>query len=111
LLYLFASFRSTPKEALILHLALIQRLEMISTKIASNSAYKFIVIPFLLDFWNKIISDNESSFFQYNFLVSKGIPKIILTKILSRPKALFEILCYHLEVEPSESQRSWFENK
>ena len=111
LLYLFASYKTTPKEALQLHLALSQRLEMVSTKIASNAAYKFLVIPFLIDFWKKIINDKRSEYFQYDFLVSNGFSKINTTTILSRPKALFEILCYHLEIEPRETERKWFENK
>lgn len=112
LLYLFASYKTPIKEALLLHLSLCQRLEMISTNIATNSvAYKFLVIPFLLDFWKKNISNNKSAFFDYDFLKSKGIPKVHSTKILTRPKALFEILSYHLEVEPRDSERIWFENK
>ena len=111
LLYLFASCKTTPKEALSLHLALIQRLEMISTKISSNAAYKFLVIPFLLDFWKEIIKNNKSAFFEYDYLVSKGLRKVSSTKILLVPKTLFEILTHHLEIEPSDLQRRWFENK
>ena len=50
LLYLIASFKADSKKALQLHLALMQHLEMFSTKISSKTSYKFLVIPFIFDF-------------------------------------------------------------
>ncbi|WP_276501350.1 hypothetical protein [Terrimonas pollutisoli] len=110
LLYLIASFKSDAKKTLQLHLALIQRLEMISTKVAAESAYKFMVEPFLIDFWNAKMQEQAHEFFQYDFLMAKGIPTIHKAGPDKKLKKLFRILCYHLEIEPDTKIEDWLNN-
>ena len=108
LIYLIASFKCETLKSLQLHLALISRLEMVSIKfVPSQSAYKFVVIPFFETFWKMKIETCRGDFFQYSFMVGKGLPKYHNLDAPFKLRELFKILCYHLEYEPNEKEEQW----
>jgi hypothetical protein len=109
LLYLIASLKSNNLRAFQLHIALIARLEMISTKVVATEApYKFLVVPFFEDFWQDRIQKNPTEFFEYSFLLKKGILKFQNKDPRVKLRKMFQVLAYHLHYDMSEKEEEWY---
>lgn len=111
LIYLITSIKADTKHAFQLHFALIGRLENMSHKVAGTANYRFIVIPFMIDFWTQRIRDDKISFEEYNFLIEKGVSDVENADPLKKMRKLFSVLAYHLNHDTNDEEQKWLESE
>ncbi len=107
---LAASIKSSAKEALVFHLAIIRGIEFPFNTFASSSLSRLLVTPFFIDFWKKKFNDHTNEFLYQDFLQNKGFPSILSSKSEKQLKVLFHVLCHHLDVEPDAGVYKWMES-
>jgi len=105
--YLLASAQSEPKEALRLQSACIKQLETyISTILGSG---KFLLIPFLENFWFTKHKNETNKFTDKDFWVSSSLPYYNKGTISQKPKFLFKILFHHLNMNMPNWMEEWID--
>lgn len=107
IVYLFASIKSDAKEALDLHFALIKYLTQLASKLPNKSVNYFLITPFFVDFWKYKLQYRNCDFVFTKHLIENGFPSIDSSKIQTRLKKLYRVICYHLEYEVGEELSVW----
>jgi hypothetical protein len=107
--YLIASTLTATPQSFYLHAALIKTTEETMKRISGGS-YKFLLVPFLEEFWFDRVKARPEDFQELGFWTEKSLPYYNQTDEKKKIKMLFRILSNHVKgIIVSNELESWID--
>jgi hypothetical protein len=107
--YIMYSLNSNAAEAAELQLALMERIEKFHSK-NFVGLYKFMIIPFLEDFWIKKFDTHKREFSDNAFWLDRSVPSFKNVPASEKLRKIFRTLRHHLPLKTTTNHDNWIDS-
>lgn len=107
--YILYSIKSTATEAAEVQLAIIGRIEKFHAKNFAGY-YKFMIVPFLENFWLKKFDTHKREFSDNAFWTDKSAPSFLKAPAMDKLRKIFRTLRHHLRLKTTVAHDDWIDS-